>query len=135
MNTLTRESRLPGYFSLFASLSTLLCCALPSVLVLVGLGATVASVMSALPWLVDLSRQKAWVFGVAGLLIAGNGYYLYRLVPSWLLRQGVCPPEQQTACAEASRFSRTLFLTSVALYCVGFAAAYVLSPIMGMLDQ
>lgn len=32
------------YFSLFTSLSTLLCCALPSLLVLVGLGATVASV-------------------------------------------------------------------------------------------
>ena len=49
-----------SYFSLFTSLSTLLCCALPSVLVLLGLGRTVASALSSLPWLVSLSRHKAW---------------------------------------------------------------------------
>jgi len=40
-----------GYLSLFTSIGTLLCCALPSLLVLFGLGATVASVLSAAPWL------------------------------------------------------------------------------------
>jgi mercuric ion transport protein len=43
------KSALLSYFSLFTSLSTLLCCALPSLLVLVGLGATVASVLSPIP--------------------------------------------------------------------------------------
>lgn len=135
VSPLAPESRLPGYLSLLASLGTLLCCALPSMLVLVGLGAAWASVLSALPWLVELSGHRAWVFGVAGILIAGNGYYLYRLVPRLLVRQEVCPPEQQSACAQASRFSRLLFLSSVALYSVGFAAAYVVAPIVGMLDQ
>lgn len=47
MTTLVRESRLPGYLSLFASVGTLVCCALPAMLVLVGLGATVASAAGA----------------------------------------------------------------------------------------
>ena len=41
--TTNRRSSLLSYFSLFTSLSTLLCCALPSLLVLFGLGALVAS--------------------------------------------------------------------------------------------
>jgi mercuric ion transport protein len=43
MNTWARRSAVPSFLTLFASCGTLICCALPSVLVLVGLGATVAS--------------------------------------------------------------------------------------------
>lgn len=42
--------RLFGFLSLFTSFGTLIYCALPSLLVLVGLGATVASFLSAAPW-------------------------------------------------------------------------------------
>ena len=66
-----------SFLSLFTSLGTLLCCALPSLLVLFGLGATVATVLSEVPWLVSLSHHKHWVFIVAGLLIAGNFIYVY----------------------------------------------------------
>ena len=49
MNTtstpITTRAGLLNYFSLFTSLSTLLCCALPSLLVLLGLGASVASTL------------------------------------------------------------------------------------------
>ena len=61
-----------SYLSLFTSLGTLLCCALPSLLVLFGLGATVASVLSEAPWLVAMSHHKPWVFIVAGVLISSN---------------------------------------------------------------
>lgn len=77
----TRPWRLPAYASLFASFATLACCALPSLLVLLGFGASVASFLSAAPWLVVLSRHKDWVFAVAGLLIAFNAYCVYGLVP------------------------------------------------------
>ena len=56
--TTAARSAVLSYFSLFSSLSTLLCCALPSLLVLFGLGASVASTLSFLPWLVALSRHK-----------------------------------------------------------------------------
>jgi mercuric ion transport protein len=54
----SKRSALLSYFSLLTSVSTLLCCALPSLLVLVGLGASVASMLSFLPWLVTLSHYK-----------------------------------------------------------------------------
>src|SRR5437016_11513304 len=66
-----------GYLSLFTSLGTLLCCALPALLVLVGLGATVASVVSSAPWLITLSRHKNWTFAIAGLLITANFFYVF----------------------------------------------------------
>lgn len=65
-----------SYLSLFTSLSTLLCCALPSLFVLFCLGATVASVLSQAPWIVAMSRHKHWVFIIAGVLISGNFLYL-----------------------------------------------------------
>jgi hypothetical protein len=46
----TRRSAVLSYCSLFTSLSTLLCCALPSLLVLFGMGGSVASTLSFLPW-------------------------------------------------------------------------------------
>jgi mercuric ion transport protein len=55
-----------SYLSLFTSLGTLLCCALPSLFVLFGFGATVASVLSQTPWLVAMSHHKQWVFIAAG---------------------------------------------------------------------
>ena len=58
-----------SFASLFTSVGTLLCCALPSLLVLLGLGATVASFLSAAPWLVALSHHKRVVFAVSGALI------------------------------------------------------------------
>jgi len=64
-------------FSLFTSLGTLLCCALPSLLVLCGLGATVASMLSEALWLVTMSHHKHWVFLVAGVLISCNFVYVY----------------------------------------------------------
>ena len=134
MNALTGESRLPGYVSLFASTGTLLCCALPSLFVLVGLGATVASVISALPWLAELSRHRAWVFGISGALIAGNAWYLFRVVPRLLLRKAVCAPGEESTCATASRFSRIVLMVSLGVYLVGFFAAYVLGPILMVMD-
>ena len=59
------RSNLLSYLSLFTSFGTLLCCALPSLLVLLGLGATVASFLAAVPSLVTLSRHKDWVFAIS----------------------------------------------------------------------
>src|SRR5256885_5704480 len=80
-----------SYLSLFTSFGTLLCCALPSLLVLLGLGATVASFLSAAPWLVTLSRHKTWVFTISGLLIGGNLLYVYRIAPPPPSSRGACP--------------------------------------------
>ncbi len=129
------ESRLPGYFSLFASLGTLVCCALPSLLVLAGLGATVGAALSSAPWLVELSRRKEIVFGLSGALIAANAYYIYRLVPALQQRAGACEPGQEFACRGATRFSRIVLVASAAIYVAGFFVAFALGPILVALDR
>ena len=122
-----------SYFSLFSSVGTLLCCALPSLLVLAGLGASVASTLSALPWLVSLSRHKPWTFGVSGVLIAASFVNMYYVAPR--LRMRACPPESPEACEAASQFSRVLLWISSALYLAGCFVAFLLGPILARLDR
>src|ERR1700676_3301254 len=116
------------YFSLFTSVGTLLCCALPSLLVLVGLGASVASTLSTLPWLVTLSRHKHWTFSISGSLIALSFVNMYYLAPR--LKMRACSPEDPLACDNASKLAKTLLWISAAIYAIGFFAAYALGPLL-----
>ncbi len=134
MRAAARNNRLLSFLSLFTSLGTLFCCALPSLLVLLGLGATVASLLSSAPWLVSLSRHKVWVFALSGLLIAGNFYYLYRLAPRLQARALACPIDDPR-CRTASRFSRIVLGISAGIWAVGFFTAYVLGPILTRFDS
>jgi len=127
------SSSLLSYFSLFTSLGTLLCCALPSLLVLVGLGASVASTLSSLPWLVTLSKHRQWTFGTSGLLIALSFLNMYYISPRFKAES--CAPDNPSACETASRFSRVLLWVSAAFYIVGFFAAFLLGRILTRLDN
>jgi hypothetical protein len=122
-----------SYFSLFTSVSTLLCCALPALLVLFGLGASVASILSYLPWLVTLSRHKEWTFSVSGVFIALSFASTYWLAPR--LRMEECNPDNPDACAQASKLSRVLLWVSATIYAVGFFVAFVLGPILAKFDR
>ena len=115
------------YVSLFSSLGTLVCCALPSLLVLFGLGATVASVLSAAPWLVSLSHHKAWVFAIAGALIAANFVYVYAVATRLRSRAQTCAPDDP-ACAVSTRFSKVVLWISAGIYVVGAITAFALGP-------
>lgn len=124
-----------SFLSLFTSLGTLLCCALPSLLVLFGLGATVATVLAEVPWLVTLSYHKHWVFIVAGLLITGNFVYVYAIAPRLQIRSGACDPNDPAACQTASRFSRIVLWFSAGLYLVGCFTSYILGPLLVRFDS
>jgi mercuric ion transport protein len=124
-----------SYLSLFTSLGTLVCCALPSLLVLVGLGATVASILSEVPWLVTMSHHKHWVFIVAGVLICSNVIYIYAIAPKLQMRSGACDPNNPSTCQTASRVSRVVLWCSAVLYMVGCFTAYVLGPILAHFDS
>jgi mercuric ion transport protein len=128
-----KQSTVLGYFSLFTSVGTLLCCALPSLLVLFGLGASVASLLSFMPWLVVLSKHKQWTFTISGVLIALSFMNMYYVVPR--LGRQQCNPDNPSACDDASKFSRVLLWISACLYAVGFFVAYVLGPILTRLDN
>lgn len=126
----SRRNGLISYLSLFTSFGTLLCCALPSLLVLVGLGTTVASFLSAVPWLVTLSRHKNWVFFIAGVLIGGNFLYTYAVAPRLRLAGAACPADAPDGCEDAGRMSRAVLWISAGIYCVGVFSAYGLGPLL-----
>lgn len=130
----TGDARLLGYLGLFSSVTTLICCALPSLFVLLGFGATVVSLLSAAPWLVTLSQHKAAIFIVSALLIVGNCYYVYRIVPRMLIERGACAADDPTACARATRVSRILLWCSIVLIGVGLSVAYVLPIVLERID-
>jgi len=129
-----KRAALFNYFSLFSSFSTLICCALPSVLVLLGMGTTVASVLSAAPWLVNLSRHKIWTFSIAGVLIAMSFVMTYLVAPR--LRDGeICAADDPTTCGEVSKVSRFILWGSALVWSCGFFVAYLLGPILERIDR
>lgn len=115
------QTRKWGWIVLFFSLSTLLCCALPIILVSLGLGAIVASLATNSPFLIFLSMHKIWVFGLTGALLVLAGWALYR--PG-----RVCPADPYLAdlCSKAHKWNQILYWVSVIVWLLGFIAAYVL---------
>jgi hypothetical protein len=125
----TKEGRL-AWFTLFASTGTLICCALPIILVTLGLGAAVASLTSTFPFLITLSQHKTWVFAFSGLMLALSGWLLYR--PG-----RTCPadPALQSACRQMEAWNRRVYWISVVVWSVGFFAAYLALPLRIRFDS
>lgn len=118
------RQKIANYLSLFTSFGTLLCCALPSLLVALGAGAVVASMVLALPWLATLSRHKEWLFLVAGVLIALNFGLVYR--PRGKV---ACAVGGGNVCEEASRLNKVILWISAGIYLIGIFMAYALLPL------
>lgn len=119
-NYSAKQTLLPT-LSLFTSVGTLLCCALPALFVTLGAGAALAGLVSAAPWLVALSKYKAWTFGISGMLILIAG------IMRWKARHAPCPIdiEQAKACTRLRRISAWMYWLSVVVWCVGFFFAFI----------
>jgi hypothetical protein len=109
--------------ALLGSLGTLLCCALPAMLVSLGAGAVVAGVVTNVPQLVWLSEHKIPLFLFAAVMLAISG------VTTYLNRRAPCPvdPAQAKSCKRVRRFAANLFLASLTLYAIGFYFAFVVA--------
>lgn len=86
-------------FSLFTSFGTLICCALPALLVALGAGAVLAGLVAHVPQLIWLSEHKTALFAVAGAILALVGLVRYAT------RNAPCPvdPAMAKACAQAPK--------------------------------
>jgi len=120
MLSLYRQTILPT-LSLFSSLSTLLCCALPALLVTFGMGAVLAGVISYMPWLSVVSEHKIIVFVIAGILL---------MIATYIQLQSgedSCPVDvmQRQACARLKKISWIVLCFSIAVYLLGFFFAFV----------
>jgi hypothetical protein len=115
-----RQLSLP-VLSLFTSAGTLLCCALPALLVSIGAGAVLAGLVSTAPWLVALSQYKAWTFGLSALMLVVSGASIYNA------RKLPCPLDKKLAkqCKRLRVFTLWVYGVSVAIWCVGFFFAFL----------
>jgi hypothetical protein len=115
--------------TLFLSTGTLLCCALPILLVSLGLGAAVAGMVSAAPWLVTLSQYKAWLFAGTAVLLALRGWLTYR--PG---RRCPTDPALARACARAHNWNRRLWWIAGTIWTLGAFMAYLWLPLIQLLE-
>jgi hypothetical protein len=122
----SRGSLWSSLASLFASSGTLICCAIPALLVTLGAGAALSSLVAVFPQIVWLSEHKDGLFAVAGLVLAGSGYL------QWRARSAPCPvdPALRGACLRTRKASGRVFLASVTLYLIGGWFAFV-QPLVG----
>jgi hypothetical protein len=111
--------------TILSSFGTLLCCALPALLVSVGAGAVLASLITAMPQLVWISEHKIPLFAFAGLMLVLSGISTYRN------RSAPCPadPVQAKSCLRLRRLSARIFYLSSVLYVIGFFFAFLASRI------
>ena len=117
-------SRKWGWLVLFTSSTTLVCCALPILLVTLGLGAVSASLFGNLPFLVTLAQYKGWMFTGSGAVLILTGWLMFR-------SGRMCPadPELANLCDRAHRWNTRFFWSSAVIWVVGFAAANLALPI------
>jgi hypothetical protein len=107
--------------TVFSSVGTLVCCALPALLVSVGAGAVMASLVSAVPQLVWISEHKIPLFVFAGLMLCLSGFATY-----WNRRMA-CPTDAALAksCLRVRRVSLGVFIISLTIYAIGFYFAFL----------
>jgi hypothetical protein len=116
-----RGSYWAALVSLFTSSSTLVCCALPALLVALGAGAVMSSLVSLFPQLVWLSENKEALFIGAGVMLGASG------VLQWRSRSAPCPiePTQRAACLQTRKVSFRVYALSLVVYAVGGWFAFV----------
>ena len=117
----SRASLWSSVLSLFASSSTLVCCALPALLVALGAGAALSSLVAVFPQVVWLSEHKEGVFVFAGVAMAASGAL------QWRNRNAPCPtdPALRRACLQTRKVSRRAYGFSAVVYLVGGWFAFV----------
>lgn len=115
---------LTSYGSLFTSFGTLICCAIPSTLVLLGFGASLASFLGDFPQLIWLSENKEWVFGLSFFML-GTSYLGQRYAASQ-----VCPIDKKEDCESAKSWSKPLFTITLVINLVGAFYAFVLPRLL-----
>lgn len=120
-----KETLLP-FFTLFTSLSTLLCCALPALLISLGLGTAMISLTSNFPAIIWLSKYKLILFIISGILLSVSGYFTYRKGQS-------CPTDPKLAetCMKVRKFNKIILWVSVTIYLIGLFFAYIINYFLG----
>jgi hypothetical protein len=115
-----------NFLSLFASSSTLICCALPALFVAIGAGASFASLITVFPFIVVLSQYKIYItfFALVMIIIAGYANYKTYHLP--------CPadPEVGRICMQTRKRLRYIYYLSVVLFMFATIFTYLVPKLI-----
>lgn len=116
-----KHTKLASVFSLLTSGGTLICCALPALLVGVGAGAAMSSLVTNVPQLVWFSEHKLEVFLFAALMLLLSGGL------QWRARSLPCPadPDLAATCMATRKASWRVYLFSVLIFLIGGFFAFI----------
>jgi hypothetical protein len=114
------KDRALAFLTLFTSMSTLICCALPALFVTLGMGAAFAGVVTKVPQLIWISEHHLLVFGIGGIMLALGG------LMQWQAKKIACPidPKLAEACKTTRSWSPVIYFVSVGIYLVGAFFAF-----------
>lgn len=110
------------FLTLLTSGGTLVCCAIPALLVMLGAGAALATLMRWVPQLAWLSDYKVEIYIVALFMLSLGGY------AQWRARTAPCPidPDLRDLCLRQRRQSAWIYGVSLGLTLVGGLVTWVL---------
>lgn len=125
-NSALKQNAAVSFLSLFTSGGTLICCALPALMVSIGAGATLAGLVTNFPQLIWLTEHKTALFISAGVMLIAAG------VMQWRAKSLPCPadPALAATCARTRKISLGIYWFSVAIFATGGFFAYVLPHLL-----
>ena len=115
-----KKSLLTQILVLFASSSTLVCCAIPALLVAIGATSALISLFSNIPFLITISENKELVFTISGLLI---------IIAFWTQRKDEidsCELDDtlMMSCNNLKKINKIMLYSSLFIYLVGLFFAF-----------
>lgn len=116
------------WVTLFTTSSTLLCCALPILLVSLGMGSVVASMNYNIPGMFWLAQHKYWALALSGLLLSSLAWMIWRPYQS-------CPSDPKLAqyCETSKKWNKRIFFASVIVWSIGVFFSLILLPLRNLL--
>lgn len=116
-----KSMRMTSLLALFTSSGTLICCALPALLVALGAGAALSSLIANVPQLVWFSEHKTPVFTAAAVMLVLSG------AMQWRARSLPCPVDPALAqlCMRTRKNSLGVYVVSVAIFMTGGFFAFI----------
>ncbi len=118
-------NKVTDFLALFASFSTIFCCVLPSIFVLLGAGSAFAGLTANIPQLTWVAEHKVWFMIFAATMLSINTYQLY-------IKPASCPTDKNlaTACQKTKKASKAIYWAALILLVTSTTFSYILPLFM-----
>ena len=115
-----KEYLLP-FLALFTSITTIFCCALPIILILLGMGVVFANLTASFPLINWFAGKSFYLFITSFILLLISGYVIF-------IKVQICPANQKlaTICKKSKLFNKIIWWLSLVILLISFIFKYIL---------